>query len=202
MDTVFVIAGIISSVFFGLYACLVDFGTFHGNGWGFQSGAGVVTLVLILLLARCAWNYHRRRKFARRCANMCPDGAWDEATTFARFQSKVVCQAGCEFETVRYLWKHEMLDPVIRQDLTLDAVSRLSKKFAKALCVFLRQEHSTDPWIRDALKRPREEGVNAEGVELRPFGELHLNLWYRPGRVTECPRDRLLLLSFSACTTN
>lgn len=110
----YTILGAISSLLFGLYVCLVDFETFHGPGkwreflglaisllivylssvvavrgypWSFMFGAGVIALVIVLLLARYIWGYWRRRAFAQRCANMCPEATWDESTTFPCIQS-------------------------------------------------------------------------------------------------------------------
>jgi hypothetical protein len=82
----------------------------------------------------------------------------------------------------------ELLNEVLRQDCTLDAVSRLNKRLAKALCVALSVEHSSDEFIENELKRHRENSASTKGLEIRSFGRLRLKLWYTPGNVAECQR--------------
>jgi hypothetical protein len=86
----------------------------------------------------------------------------------------------------RLIWKDGMLNEALRQDCTLDAASRLKAQVAKALCVALDEEHSGDVWAEKELKCHREAPISTAGVGLKPFRDLHLDLWYKPGNVAEC----------------
>jgi hypothetical protein len=115
MDNVlFIVLGAVSSFLFGINVCILDFKTFRGKNkwrallglvislaivyvgstaavweypWAFGFGAIIVVAVLILLLTRFGLEYYWQRKKEQDYANMCPDGAWDDTTTFPCFLS-------------------------------------------------------------------------------------------------------------------
>jgi hypothetical protein len=88
-------------------------------------------------------------------------------------------------EAVRFAWKTKMFHSYLKQEVTRNALHRLSTENAKFLEYFLVQEHPNDVWVKKYLP-PANDTVAPPNGRFESIRTLTRKKWYLEGDIEEC----------------